>query len=328
MSESVDIDLPAALWLAKLTPGTDPAELLTATDGCAPSHWFSTPLSTSEHFGGILSLADVGHGVEPNLTPSGSMPLPGDRIIIARTGRRVEAFGAVEVTGISTTRSGAVRLGHRPLIQFTDPVNLRDVRTLNRLLDRNWDQLFGRTSRDRRLLPLQNEEVALCFTAMGFSLEALFAPTEPTGRTLTPLDPWSLDANVDHIQIRTDLNDQRVADGVVAYHGVVGAFADHPHATTVDISSQLPGRDLLLTVVGPDHSTFVIAQSLRLGQSFRMTPTYRHLLGDDAATTLVAVETEAEWSLVHLTASETHTLHGVQSEQTNTVLRELGFLDS
>ena len=163
---------------------------------------------------------------------------------------------------------------------------------------------------------------------MGFSLEALFGPTSDGPHLVDPLPAWDLDHQVDHINIQTELNPQRIADGVVAYHGIDGALGNQHNAVSVDISAQIPGRDLLLTIRRPDSSSFVIAQSLRLGQQFRMAPTYRHLLSNDAATTLVAVETEDEWSLVHLTAHETHVLHGAPSHQTNSVLRDLGFLDT
>ncbi|MFW2380293.1 MAG: hypothetical protein ACN4GZ_00945 [Acidimicrobiales bacterium] len=295
MTESIAISLPSALWLAKLTPSGDPNLLLAPVDGL-PTNWLSTPLATAIGFGGMLSLADVGHGVEPNLSPTGSLPLPGDRIVLARTGPKVEVFGALEITGITIAAGGGVRIGHRPLLRFTRPIDLREVRTVNHLLGRRWDALFGRVGRDRRLLPLSDQDVALCFTAMGFSLEALFSESSPSMVEVEPASPWTLDEQIDHITIETDLVDKRIADGVAVYHGAHGALAADPELLSVDVA-----RDLLLSLRRPDRTDYTVAQSVCLGEPLRTSNTGRHL----GASMLVAVETENEWSLVELDPSET-----------------------
>ncbi len=326
MTDSVDIHLPSALWLAKLTPSLDPADLLEDLDQCAPSNWFSTPLSTGVDFGGILSLADVGHGLEPNLSPIGSLPLPGDRIVLTRTGRRVEALGALEITGITVGPQGGVRIGHRPLLRFKRPVDLRAVRLENHLLDERWDRLFGADARDRRLVPLVNEDVALCFTAMGLSLEALFAPAEEL-RTVAPIAPWALDHQVSHINIVTELAPERIANGVVAYHGVFNALAADPLLASVDVSANQPGRDLLLSMRRPDDTYFTIAQSLCLGETFRFNESYHQLLDDDAVSTLVAVETDEEWSLVDMSTLERQVFQDLGPDLAQSALRNIGFPD-
>ncbi len=295
MSESIAISLPSALWLAKLTPSMDPGPLLTPVDGIPPN-WVETPLSTAIEFGGILSLADVGHGLEPNLFPTGSLPLPGDRVIVARTGTKVEIFGAVEITGLTIAEGGGMRIGHRPLLQFTEGVDLRKVRQRNHLLDQRWDSLFGRAGRDRRLLPMIDEDVALCFTAMGFSLEALFSESSPSMTNVQPAPAWSLDEQVDHITIETDLSNKRIADGVAVYHGVHGALTTDPQLVSVDVAN-----DLLLSLRGPDHTEYLVAQSVCLDEAFGTTTSHRHL----GASTLVAVETNDEWSLIELDPAET-----------------------
>ncbi|MGI9609564.1 MAG: hypothetical protein ACR2NL_04640 [Acidimicrobiia bacterium] len=295
MTESIAISLPSALWLAKLTPSGDPTQLLNPVDGL-PTNWLSTPLATTIGYGGMLSLADVGHGLEPNLSPTGSLPLPGDRIVLARTGPKVEVFGALEITGVTIAAGGGVRIGHRPLLQFTHPVDLREVRTTNHLLDQRWDALFGRSGRDRRLLPLSDHDVALCFTAMGFSLEALFSQSSPSLVEVEPAHPWTLDEQIDHITIETDLAGKRIADGVAVYHGVHGALGADAELISVDVA-----RDLLLSLRRSDRTDYTVAQSVCLGESLR-TSTTHHDLG---ASMLVAVETENEWSLVELDPPET-----------------------
>jgi hypothetical protein len=290
MTESIAISLPSALWLAKLTPSVDPDPLLTPVDGIPPN-WVATPLSTVIGFGGVLSLADIGHGLEPNLFPTGSLPLPGDRVIVARTGPKVEVFGALEITGLTIAEGGALRIGHRPLIRFTSAVDLRQVRRTNHLLDQRWDSLFGRAGRDRRLLPMVDEDVALCFTAMGFSLEALFSESSPSLSNVRPAPTWALAEQIDHIAIETDLSNKRIADGVAVYHGVHGALATDPHLVSVDV-----GCDLLLSLRGPDHTEYLATRSVCLGETFGTTLSHRHL----SASTLVAVETPDEWSLIEL----------------------------
>jgi hypothetical protein len=296
MTESIAINLPSALWLAKLTPSLDPDQLLNPIDGL-PSHWLSTPLATAIGFGGLLSLSDVGHGLEPNLSPTGSLPLPGDRVILARTGQKVEIFGAIEITGLTMARGGAVRLGHRPLLRFTRPVELRQIRRTNHLLDQRWEPLFGRAGRDRRFLPMVDADVALCFTAMGFSLEALFCESSPSLAKVQPAPAWALDEQIDHITIETDLSNKRIADGVAVYHGVHGALAANPQLVSVDIAG-----DLLLSLRWPDRSEYVVAQSVCLGEAFGTTVSPPRV----GASTLVAVETSNEWSLIELDPSETH----------------------
>lgn len=329
MTDSVDIHLPSALWLAKLTPSLNPADLLADTDHCAPSNWFPTPLSTGLDFGGILSLTDIGHGVEPNLSPTGSLPLPGDRIVLTRTGRRVEAFGALEITAVTVSPNGGVRIGHRPLLRFEQPVDLRAVRSINHLLDDRWDQLFGATARDRRLLPLVDEDVALCFTAMGLSLEALFAGSteSPSARTVSPVPAWSLDHQVEHITITTDLARERVASGVVAYHGVANAVLTDPLLAAVEISAPSPGRDLLLSMKRADSTSFTIGQSLCVGERFRFNQSYQQLRDDVGASTLVAVETDDQWHLVDMDTLESHLLQGLEPNLVDAALRDMGFPD-
>ena len=295
MTESIAISLPSALWLAKLTPSTGPDQLVAPVDGL-PANWVPTPLATTIGFGGIFSLADVGHGLEPNLSPIGSLPLPGDRIVIARTGRRVEIFGAVEITGVTIAAGGGVRIGHRPLIRFNEPVDLRRVRRINHLLDQRWDALFGRGGRDRRFLPMIDHDVALCFTAMGFSLEALFAEPHPSLHAADPASPWTLDEQIDHITIESQLAARRIADGVAAYHGAHGAIAADPELLTVDVA-----RDLLLSLRRADSTAYLAVQSVCLGEQFRASTAHEHL----GASKLVAVETETEWSLVELDPPET-----------------------
>ncbi len=327
MTDSVDIHLPSAVWLAKLTPTLDPAILLANTDHCAPSNWFPTPLSTGLDFGGILSLADIGHGVEPNLSPTGSLPLPGDRIVLTRTGRRVEAFGALEITAVTVSPHGGVRIGHRPLCRFDFPVDLRHVRRKNQLLDDRWDQLFGINARDRRLLPLVDEDVALCFTAFGLSLEALFAPTtqDQPVPAVSPVPAWSLDHQVAHITITTHLARERVASGVVAYHGVANAVLTDPLLASVEISAPRAGHDLLLSLRRPDSTSFTIAQSLGIGERFRFNQSYQELRDDVGASTLVAVETDDQWHLVDMDSLESHLLQNLEPGLVDSALRDIGF---
>jgi hypothetical protein len=294
MTESIAINLPSALWLAKLTPSIDPDQLFAPADGL-PTNWLPTPLATTIGFGGMLSMADVGHGLEPNLSPTGSLPLPGDRVVIARTGPRVEIFGAIEIVGITVSPGGGVRIGHRPLVRFSHPVNLREVRCINHLLDQRWPGLFGRTGRDRRLLPMVDQDVALCFTAMGFSLEALFAQSSPSLSDVEPAAPWTLDEQIDHINIETDLAGKRIADGVAVYHGVNGALGCDPDLIAVDI-----GRDLLLSLRSVDHTRYLVAESVCLGETYRTSTHQQH----PGVGRFVAVETQDQWSLVELEPPE------------------------
>ncbi len=298
MTESIAISLPSALWLAKLTPSSDPDHLLADVDG-VPTSWLDTPLATAHGFGGLLSLADVGHRIEPNLFPTGSMPIPGDRIIIARTGRRVEVFGAVEVVGLSAQPGGGLRIGHRPLIRFDSPVDLRSLRSTNRLLDQRWSHLFGHRGRDRRLLPLVDHDVALCFAAFGFSLEQLFAE-QPTGTT-APAPPWRLDEQVDVIDIGSELISKRIADGVSVFHALRAGFDADPGLVSVDIS-----RDLLLSLRASDHTSYLLARSVVADEpvpswvgepgAFGATASVDHR----SMPTLVAVEADDHWSLIEL----------------------------
>ena len=314
-ANSVEIHLPAALWVAKLTAGDDPHALLrSATDG-VPTHWLSSPLATSRTFGGILSADDVGTNVEPNLCPTQSLPLPGDRIIITRTGRRVEVFGAVEITGLTVIRTGSVRIGHRPLVTFTEPVDLRQGRRHNHLLEEHWDQLFGRPARDRRLLPLSDASVALTFAAFGFSLEQLFSETgRVSDESVRPAPAWTLDAQITGVAITSTLAAARIADGVAVFHGLREVFGQH-QSDFIEITGHRPGRDLLLSVAEADHTRFVVAAGLSLGEGYRVNPAYRHLIESGAASTVLAIEGQHDWNIFSLDAGECIALQQIENEQ-------------
>ncbi len=314
-ANSVEIHLPAALWVAKLTAGDDPHALLVSAADGLPTHWMSSPLATGRTFGGILSADDVGTNVEPNLCPTGSLPLPGDRIIITRTGRRVEVFGAVEITGLTLTRTGAVRIGHRPLVTFTEPVDLRHCRRHNHLLEEHWDQLFGRPARDRRLLPLSDAAVALTFSAFGFSLEQLFAhPYQDGIGSLRPAPAWSLDAQITGVAITSTLAAARIAAGVAAFHGLREVFAQY-QSDSVEITGHRPGQDLLLSVTETDNTHFVVAAGLSQGEGYRVNPAYRHLIESGAASTVLAIEGQDDWNIFNLDANECIALQQIENEQ-------------
>ncbi|NNF56050.1 MAG: hypothetical protein HKN03_16610 [Acidimicrobiales bacterium] len=313
-ANSVEIHLPAALWVAKLTAGEDAHALLRSADGL-PTHWTTSPLATSRIFAGILSADDVGTNVEPNLCPTQSLPLPGDRIIIARTGRRVEVFGAVEITGLTVTRCGAVRIGHSPLVTFTEPVDVRQGRRHNQLLEEHWDQLFGRSARDRRLLPLSDAAVALTFSAFGFSLEQLFSETGICSvESVRPAPAWSLDAKISGIKISSTLAAARIADGVAAFHGLREVF-DHYQSDSIEITGTRPGRDLLLSVTEADHTHFVVAVGLSQGEGYRVNPAYRHLIESSSASTVLAIESQHDWNIFNLDAKECIALQHIENEQ-------------
>ncbi len=315
-ANSVAIDLPSGLWIAKLTAADDPGALL-GSPGDIPTNWFGSPLATNHTFGGILSMDDVGLGIEPNLSPTRSLPLPGDRIIVARTGRRVEVFGAVVITNLTVTADGAVRMGHRPLIRFSVPVDLRAARRQNALLGSHWDTLFGRSGRDRRLLPLADAAVALSFSAFGFSLESLMADRTATDFMATDAAPvWELGSEIEGVAIASELAANRVADGVAAYHAlkeVLGAGPDRP--AVVEVSAVRPGRDVLISISENDRTRFVIAAGLPTGQSYRINPAYRDLIEGGAAETILAIEGPEEWTLFQLDTEECMTLHAVEREQ-------------
>lgn len=312
---SVEIHLPAALWVAKLTATDDPSSLLGSPSNGVPTNWMPSPLATGRTYGGILSAADVGTNVEPNLCPTGSLPLPGDRVIVTRTGRRVEVFGAIEITALTVTGSGAVRIGHRPLVRFTNPVDLRNGRRHNHLLEDHWDQLFGRPSRDRRLLPLSNGAVALTFAAFGFSLEQLFAqPGRESIESLDPAPAWNLNDQIAGIAITSTLAAARISAGVAVFHGLAQVFQeDQTHS--IEITGNSPGHDLLLSITEADHTRFVVASGLSLGEGYRINPAYRNLIESNVASSVLAIEGHHDWNIFSLDAQECIELQQIENEQ-------------
>lgn len=307
--DTISVELPAGVWLAKLPGRCDPVPLLEPSAG-PPPDWASTPLSTSRRFGGLLSPADVGAGVEPNLDPLTAHPVPGDRIIVARTGARVEILGVVVVTSVRFD-GGGVALGHDPLIQFTRPVDLRAVRRHHHGLHTRWDRLFGRSARDRRLLPLHAGDLDLVFSAFGISLEALF-DTEPLAGHAVPLEPqpaWTTAEDTGG-RVRSELCNSRIAAAVAVYYAVAAASSDHPTARFVEVTGPDASGGSLVGAVSDDRVDHVIAASLELGRRFALGDALAEMLLCDRMTVSLAVETETEWLILQLGADEALALLG------------------
>jgi hypothetical protein len=314
-ADAIDIQMPCALWLAKIPSSSDPDALLSEVPDGVPTNWLPTPLATSATFGGLLSLSDVGHGIEPNLSSDGSLPLPGDRVLVARTGQRVELLGVVVIDGLTVRADGSVRIGHRPLLRLEQPLDLRAVRSVNRLLDKRWDALFGRGGRNRRLLPLCDADVALTFSAFGLLLQQVFSPPSSTAPVVAAQPVWKLDERIDRIRISSHMVAGRVADGVAAYHALASVFANDAAALSVDLSAHHPGRDVLLSVHRPDSVSYVIASGVALGDHIRFNESYRPLFGDECTTTLLAVEQAGDWVMVELGGEDSQGLHGAPGIQ-------------
>jgi hypothetical protein len=315
-STVIDIRLPSALWLAKLTSSIDADTLLSPVADGVPTNWLPTPLATSSTFGGLLSQADVGHGIEPNLSPRGSLPLPGDRVLVARTGQNVEMLGTVVVDGLSLCSDGSVRIGHRPLVRLEEPLDLRKARRVNRLLDQRWDALFGTGGRDRRLLPVCDADVALTFSAFGLSLQQIFtSPPSTANVSVVPALPiWELDEHIDRIQVSSRVDADRVADGVAAYHALGAVFAGCSGVRTVDLSAHRVGRGVLLSVHHSDRASYVVASGVSLGETIRVDETFRELFADDSTIAVVAVEQPEDWVIVELGGVEIELLDGAPGD--------------
>ncbi len=316
-SSEIEIRLPSALWLAKLTSSDDADVLLSPVTDGIPTYWLPTPLATSATFGGILSLTDVGHGIEPNLSPHGSLPLPGDRVLVARTGQTVELLGVVVIDGLSVCSDGSIRIGHRPLVRLEDPLDLRKARRVNRLLDQRWDALFGTRGRDRRLLPLGDADVTLTFSAFGVSLRQIFSsPPSPAAVAVVPALPiWKLDEHIEQSRISSCVVADRVADGVAAYHALGAAFADYDGVRTIDLSAHGTGRGLLLSVHHVDRVSYVVASGVPLGEPVRVNESRRHLFTDESTVVLLAVEQQEEWVIVELGGEELERLDGALGDR-------------
>ncbi len=301
--DTISVELPAGVWLAKLPGRCDPVPLLEPSAGL-PRDWASTPLATSRRFGGVLSAADVGAGVEPNLDPIAAHPMPGDRILLAHTGARVQILGVVVVTSVRFD-GGGVAIGHEPLIQLTRPVDLREVRRHHHGLDARWDRLFGRSGRDRRLLPLHAGDLDLVFSAFGISLEALF-DTEPRAGHAVRLDPrpaWATAEDTGE-RVSSELSSARVAAAIAVYYAVAAASFDHPSARFVEVTRPEASAGSLVGAVGDDRVDQVIAASLELGQRFSLGDEAAQMLLSEGVKVSLAVETETEWLIVLLGADE------------------------
>lgn len=306
--DTISVELPAGLWLAKVGSGTDPARLLEPS--ALPPDWLSTPLSTSRRFGGLLSAADIGDGVEPNLDPLGAHPMPGDRILVARTGNRTQILGAVVATSIRFSGGGA-SIGHEPLIEFTELIDLRTVRGHHRGLDTRWDRLFGRSARDRRLLPLHAGDLDLVVSAFGVSLEALFETERPAGRAvrMRPLPAWTTEDDASG-RVISELCSSRVAAAVAAYHAVAAATFDHPSAHSFEVTRPAASTNTLVGAIGDDRVDHVIAASLELGQRFALSDELLEMVLGEGVAVSLAVETEEEWLIIDLCAEEALELLG------------------
>ncbi len=326
---AIDIRLPSALWLAKLTRSVDADALLSPVGDGVPTAWLPTPLATSSTFGGVLSRADVGHGIEPNVSPHGSLPLPGDRVLVARTGQNVELLGVVVIDGLSVSCDGSVRIGHRPLVRLEEPLDLRRARRVNRLLDLRWDALFGTGGRDRRLLALRDADVALTFSAFGLSLQQVFSsPPSTADVAVVPAQPiWKFDDHIDRIRISSRMDSDRVADGVATYHALGAIFALSSGVRTIDLSAPSAGRSVLLSVHHLDRVSYVIASGVSLGESIRVNRSYRHLFADESTIAMVAVEQPTEWVIVELGGVEVELLDGAPGDHAVSIHEHLDVSD-
>ena len=150
--------LPNRVWLARFgSAQLDPSdanweETLEEHQNGLPPLWQKTWLETSLKWPG--SKWDGSRRGTPNFQ---QCPMVGDRVVVYRTAPHNELLGLWLITGVQFNQRGLLRLSHRPLVRFEQPIKSKYLRDADPDIRSGWKNTFGVGARGRFLVELTDQ---------------------------------------------------------------------------------------------------------------------------------------------------------------------------